>query len=252
MPDQKFKEVSGTILFARYAFSPNRLKFCGPDAHWDIFEYTSRKLSDQGLTELLSEFEGAYPYLEFIASENKIADPFAFKVVEAYWIGNELLGNINLSKFYDHLKERFKKRTKAKSFEYLMGKVPLGAKPYHAFHVFDIFTRIGGIRGIDLGPALETINNCKISWGKIIKVRENALEIEYQPLHLDKKLFFGPNEVKRIDYQFKSRSFLENPQIGDWISFHWNWACDVLTERQLKNLQKWTLWHLKIANFTIR
>lgn len=240
--------VSGTILFTRYAFSPNRLKYCGPDANLDLFEYASRNISDNGLVELLSEFEGAYPYLQFIANSNNLKDPFDYRVVEAYWIGNNLLKNVSLNKFYYHLKDRFGKRIPLKDFGNLTDKIPYGAKPYHAFHVFDIYKKMGGIRGIDLGPVLNTINNCKISWGKIIKIEKDFLKVEYQPLLLDKKLHFGQPETKRIDYKFKNKSFLENPKIGDWVSFHWNWACDILTKAQLNNLQKWTSWHLKIAN----
>jgi hypothetical protein len=252
MPKGDFSiKVPGTILFSRYAFSPNRLKYCGPDANLDLFEYTSRQISDPGLVNILSEFEAAYPYLEFIAQENRINDPFDLSVVEAYWIGNDLLNQVNLNQFYYHLKDRFKKRIKSKSFEHVSNKIALAAKPYHAFHVFEILPKIGGIKGIDLGPVLITINSCMINPGQILKVEDEYLEVQYHPLIFDRKLIFAKSEAKKIEYKFKDKSFISNPRVGDWVAFHWNWACDFLSPRQLVNLKKWTLYHLKLANLTI-
>lgn len=248
MPESKFIKAPGSILWARYSFSPNRLKYCGPDANLDLFERASRKIADQKLQEILSEFEAAYPYIQFIANENRIEDPFARKVVEAYWLGNDLLTKISVNKFYHHLEDHFGKRAKPGVLDLIADKLSKGAKPHHSFHVLEIYQKFGSMRGTDLGPAIETINNCLIGWGRVIKIDKNFLEIEYQPLLLNKKLFFGPNQTKKIDYQFQGKTFLDNPQIGDWISIHWNWACDILSPRQLVNLKTWTLWHLKIAN----
>ena len=39
-------------------------------------------------------FSGAWPYLELIASANAIADPLDARVLEAYWVGSELLEGI--------------------------------------------------------------------------------------------------------------------------------------------------------------
>jgi hypothetical protein len=35
---------------------------------------------------------------------------------------------------------------------------------------------------------------------------------------------------------------------GDWVSLHWEWICDRLTERQVGYLQSYTLQHLQIVN----
>lgn len=249
MLDRKFKP--GPILWARYSFAPNRLKYCGPDANLELFEYAAAKISSPRLSEILTHFEAAFPYIQFIAQENKIKDPFDSRVVEAYWLGNDLLNHISLDKFYRHLKGRFRKRAKLQDFRALESKIPAGAKPFHAFHVLEIYQRFGSSKGIDLGPMLETINHCLIGWGRVVKVKSDNLHVGYRPLLINNKLYFGPNEIKTIEYRYQKKALITPPQIGDWVSFHWNWACDILTERQLKNLQKWTLWHLNIANKTI-
>ncbi len=244
-------KITGPILWARYSFSPNRLKYCGPNANLDLFERAAAKIDDKKIREILTDFEAAYPYIQFIANENKIQDPFDWRVVEAYWIGNELLDNISVSKFYRYLEDHFGKRAKKEIMYQISGKVPLGAKPYHAFHVLEIYRRLGSLKGHRPGPLLETINNCLVTWGKIIDIKKGKLEIEYSPVIYQNKLILGQPRKKDIDFQFKDKALLGNPRVGDYVSVHWNWACDILTERQLKNLQKWTLWHLKLANSTI-
>src|SRR3989304_1312263 len=252
MPKLKTKVIPGSILWVRYSFAPNRLKYCGPPANLTLFEYGFRRFSDKGLEQILAEFEAAYPYIQFIAQENKIADPFDWRVVEAYWLGNELLKKISLNKFYEHLKCRFRKRVKSEIFSRIANNIPKGAKPFHAFHVLGIYQEVGTTREIDLGPVLETMNNCLVGWGKVVGIQNDKLEVEYRPLMSGKNLFFGPASAKIVKYKFEGKSLIDEPQVGDWVSIHWNWACDILDERQLKTLQKWTLWLLKIAtlNYT--
>lgn len=201
----KLIKVPGTILWARYSFSPNRLKYCGPDANLDLFERAAKKINDKKIVEILSDFEAAFPYIQFIASENHIQDPFDWRVVEAYWLGNELLNQISLNKFYDDLRARFGKRIKSKTFNRIVLKIPAGAKPYHAFHVLEIFLQIGTLRKINLGPVLETINNCLISWGRVIGVDKNKLEVAYQPLLVNKKLFLAQRRLKRSNINLKTK-----------------------------------------------
>ncbi len=189
--------------------------------------------------------------MEFIAQANKIKDPFDYRVVEAYWLGNDLLKNISLEQFYRHLKDRFKKRVSSNSLRYLFEKIPKGAKPHHSFHVLEIYQKMGSTKGVDLGPVLETINNCLISWGKISKICDNYLKVQYRPIIFDKGLKLGLSQIKKIEYKYREKSFLENPKMGDWVSIHWKWACDILDQGELANLQRWTLWHLKLTNFTI-
>ncbi|OGD66516.1 hypothetical protein A3F08_02285 [Candidatus Berkelbacteria bacterium RIFCSPHIGHO2_12_FULL_36_9] len=241
----------GNLLFAKYAFAPNKLKYCGPDDNRAIFDYCVAQQSDQGLVELLKGFEGAYPYLQIIARANKIKDPFDEKVVEAYWIGNNLLKNVSVDDFYDSLKNRFGKKINSKSMKWLLTKPPIGAKPHHSFHVLDVYTKTGLIRSGIKTNVLETINNCLIMWGRVNRVTCNIkhvtqVSIEYNPIILKKgKLIFGKYTTKNIQPIFTQ------PKVGDIVSFHWGNVCDILTEYQVKNLKNWTNYHLQIANHTM-
>ncbi|GAI47424.1 unnamed protein product [marine sediment metagenome] len=93
--------VGGTIRFATYAFMPNRLGYCGGDDNKTLFDYCVAKHTDPGLVIILQKFEAAYPYLKLIASSNHISDAFDARVVEAYWLGNELLDQVDLIQFYN-------------------------------------------------------------------------------------------------------------------------------------------------------
>lgn len=242
---------TGNLLFAKYAFAPNKLRYCGPGENRAIFDYCVAQQSDQGLVELLQNFEGAFPYLKLIAKTNKIKDSFNEKVVEAYWLGNDLLNQVDISSFHNSIQERFGKKMSSDAMRWLAVKPVVGAKPHHSFHVLDVYTKTGLIRSGIKTNVLETINNCLIMWGKVKKVVSSqspviSLDIEYNPIIMQNgKLVFGTREIKKVKSNFIQ------PEVGDRVSFHWGYICDKLDQRQLKNLQFWTNHHLKIANQTI-
>jgi hypothetical protein len=83
------RAVPGPLLFARYAYPPNSLGYCGPRDSASLLGYGSERVVDGGLRQLARGFEGAYPYLELIACATGVPDPLDHRVVEAYWLGNE-------------------------------------------------------------------------------------------------------------------------------------------------------------------
>ncbi|MFH1671515.1 MAG: DUF6390 family protein [Candidatus Portnoybacteria bacterium] len=238
----------GIIRCARYAFMPNKLSFCGPDKNRDLFYYSSTGEVDQGLNLILKEFQTLYPYLNFIARVNKIKDPFDEKVIEAYWIGNSLLDNIEKNKLYNHLSDdhQLKKKLSRLLLKQVIDKIPLGAKPHHSFHVLNVWKRTGHL---DIMHTLSTMDLCRVSWGKIRKIDWPELEVEYQPLTLEKdKIKLGELVNNKVLGQINDSGFIKEPKIGDWISFHWNFACEVLNENQINNLKKYTEESIRLVN----
>lgn len=82
---------------------------------------------------------------------------------------------------------------------------------------------------------------CRICWGKVIKIKNKKLKIKYQPLKLklatcDVAKLGRPVE-KEIDWD---KDLLPKVKIGDWVSFHWNQAVEVLSDKDRKNLEKHT------------
>lgn len=242
------KQFDGATLAARYAFMPNKLRYCGGDSNSELFEYITHEQSDPGLQAMLKEFETMFPYLRLIAEENRIADPFNFKVVEAYWIGNELLENVSMQNFYRYLidEQKLKKKFKPSLVEKVFGKIPVGAKPHHSFHVLNIPKRTGHY---PVQHTVETMDECRIAPAKIIEIVSGKMKVKYQPLvAVGNKLELGEITQKEVFCEINEKAFVKEPKVGDWISLHWSWACDLLNKEQVGNLNKWTKYNLALAN----
>jgi hypothetical protein len=240
--------LAGTLRFVRYGFMPNRLQYCGPTGdNLTLFQYAVEGVTDGGLTPLLAQFTGALPYLRLIARANGIADPFDPRVVEAYWLGNELLDQVEVRQLYDALLERFGKQLRGRTRELVLGKAPAGARPHHSFHVLDVHSRIG-----QLEHTLATLDNCRVSWGEVATIDGGSVVVKRQPVALrDGKLVLDSPRLERVTRQVDGAGFADDAQIGDSVSMHWGWVCEVIGEHERSNLERYTRHHLAIANQTL-
>ncbi len=244
--------INGLLYCAQYAFPPNLLGYCGPAKSNELLGYRSEQIADKGLNEILVHFETLYPYLTLIAYENNIRDPFDPRVVEAYWIGNSLLHSVTQKKIYSHFADTLalKKKLKQQDFKWLIGKIPQGSLPTHAFHVLNIFVRTGHQM---VHHTLETMDNCRIGWGRIVSRSMNYrwVEVETQALIFqDGKLTLSTPIIKKIFLPLTSGKN-NKYKIGSNISFHWHTACGFLSTRQIQNLKKYTQLAIDLANKTI-
>lgn len=98
----------------------------------------------------------------------------------------------------------------------------------HSYHVLAVGSVTGRI--VLKGKLLDL---CRICWGKVKKVN-NKLSVEYQPLVKNR---LGKPIEKKINWD---KDLVPNIEVGDWVSFHWNQAVEVLTKRDIKNLEKYT------------
>lgn len=237
----------GRLLFAHYALMPNRLGYCGGSDSQTLFEYCVAEESDRGMDALIQQFQAAYPYLKFIAQANEIQDPLDPRVVEAYWLGNDLLGRVRMTDFHGYLKEQIGPRVSDKALKLLADKAPAGARPHHSFHVLDVSMRTGA-----LGESLDDLDHCRISWSEVQRVEGDFLVVNHRPLTLSEgKLTLGSPEERRVSYQVNGQGYLAAPQPGDMVSVHWDWVCDVLTPDKAAELERHTRYHLAIANQTL-
>jgi hypothetical protein len=238
---------AGIALFIRYAFMPNHLGYCGGNENELLLERAATGQADPRLTPLLTQFTGALPYLRSIAAANGIGDPFDRRVVEAYWLGNELLGGVEVGDLYKTLEQRFGRQLPPKLREQVLRKPPQGAKPFHLFHVVDVYRHL---ERETVGMA--AMESCRISWGRVRDVAGAHLLVDRQPLVLrDGKLVLGEPQPERVLRSVDGLGFSEDVSVGDWVSVHWGWACEVLDGRKLANLRRWSDRHLRIANQTI-
>jgi hypothetical protein len=240
----------GPVLFARYAYPPNRLGLCGPD---DAPSLQAGALAGATaeLRELARGFEGAYPYLSLIAHENSIADPLDPRVVEAYWLGGELSARIPPRSLHRNVNDRFRGRMTPADWRWLEQALGAGSRPIHAFHVLEIFPRAGLMRG-DAAPILETIDSCRVRWGRLVSAEGDQLLVSASRLELiDGALRIGAERPETVTGWYDGSGLLGGARAGDPISLHWGWACDRLSAPQLERLVAWTDAALRITNQAI-
>ncbi|MFC1757001.1 DUF6390 family protein [Patescibacteria group bacterium] len=238
--------MKGLLMCAKYAFPPNLLNYCGPEDNKALFGVLKEGEKEQELRNLLSQFEGAVPYLRLIAQANKIKDEFDERVVEAYWIGNDLLKKVNAQNIFSHTEDRFKEKMDKKDWKWLVSGSVVNAKPFHGFHVFDIYRRTGLMKSGKIENLLETIDNCRIGWGRVANIDNGFAMVEYNPFEFkENKLCLGQAKTKKMSFLGISL------KVGDEVSMHWDYICDKITPRQKNNLVFWTDYHLNLTNRTI-
>jgi hypothetical protein len=236
----------GALLAARFSFMPNRLGYCGPEENPAMLGYLVEGRSDRGLEHILARFAGAFPYYSFIAAANGIADPLHPSVVEAYWIGNALLERVEAADLWRHLEERFHRRFPPRLLQMALAQVPEGARPHHNFHVMSMPVRTGHR---ELQHSLETMDECRVSWGRVVADHGDTLLVERRPLRWEgDRIVLGPPAPRSVLRRFDGRPLLPDVSVGDVVAVHWGSACLRLTPGQLRHLVRYTGLHLRLAN----
>jgi hypothetical protein len=237
--------TAGPLVFARYAYPPNALGYCGPADSGALLEYTAGQVSDAGLAALARQFSGAWPYLALIAAANGYPDPLAAAVVEAYWLGSPLLERIPARLLADHVVGRFTDRIAHPEGE--LAELALsGGRAHHNFHVFSVYPWTGLLRAGHVEEPMRVLDSCRIRWGTVRSVHSGHIEVEARPLRwTGRELALGPvaTQVARTALPLRA---------GDTVSLHWDWVCDVVDAGRLAALRRYTASQLRVANRTLR
>jgi Family of unknown function (DUF6390) len=221
--------AAGPLLFARYAYPPNALGLCGADVRRTLLEYGAAHESDGGLVELAQTFEGAWPYLELIAGANGIVDPLDPRVVEAYWVGNELLDRVEPRDLVRHIDERFRGRL-GRAQENITDAVAAGAVPHHCFHVFAVYPWIGLLRSGIVDEPLRILDQCRTTPARVLQVEDETVQVLARPLLYENgRLLLGAPAERRARWSEGGLAFVRELLPGDYVSLHWDFVCDVLT-----------------------
>ncbi len=249
MIDSLRGDTSGPDLFARYAYPPNELGYCGPADPGGLLVRRTPEAAAE-IARRAREFEGAWVYLELIAQANGISDPLDARVVQAYWLGNDLLESIDPVWFLDQLRSRFR----GQSGGQWAGGIPdLEAKvlPHHAFHVFAIYPWVG-LLNRDSDVARSILDQCRIRTGVVRAVVGPRAEVEIRALTWDGSAL-GIGEPQRVVVRWTDggRSLLDRVEVGDLVSVHWDWLCDILTPRQALAIESYERLQLDVTNAVI-
>lgn len=242
------KTVDGPLLFARYAYPPNELGYCGGEDHGALLEQTSTGVSDGGLRLALRAFDGAWPYLELIAAANGRVDPLDAQVVEAYWVGSRLLERVSPALLGGSLDDRFRHRA-GRSWPQLARAIPDGALPHHNFHVFGVYPFVGLLRSGVISEPLRVLDRCRIRWGRVVTVAGDRAVVQSRPLEWDgHRLVLGAARDEVAVTGEGTMQLTRALAAGDWCSLHWDWVCDRLEPAQVRALRRYTRTQLTAVN----
>jgi hypothetical protein len=233
----------GVRLCARFSLATSSRDFCGPEGAPAALR---RALVDDGAieeaAEALLKFEALAPYLTALAVKHKRA-PLDLSVVEAYWIGNELLESFTREDFLSVLKALSRRGLPPAVAAALGKRLPETPIPHHAFHVF--FVGVGQVTG-SVPSNLENMDRCRPSWGLVMDRRHGVATVERQPLiRRGRRLALGaPAEVEvRVDPLFE-----REVRPGDLLAMHWGEAAVPLSWDARSHLELYTLRAIEAAN----
>lgn len=235
--------MDGVRLGARFSLTTNRLRYCGPA---DAAPVLYRAITDgTGLSEAadaLSRFEALYPYLEAIARRSGLR-PFDEAVVEAYWLGNQLLDGFGADEFRGILAALSARGLPSFVERELAAALPPHPVPHHAFHV--AFVGVGAVTG-HVETTLPNMESCRPSWGLVTEVGPGRLEVD-RPKLTAAGGELGLGAVERVSVSYDPR-FFPGLSVGDAVAIHWGWAAVRLEPEQLSNLVRYTTLALEQAN----
>jgi hypothetical protein len=238
----------GERLFARYAFSPNDLGYCGPADARALFELAATGRAAADITAIARRFSGAWPYLVLLAELTGGADPLDEALVRAYWTGAPVRG-VDAAAFGARLLDRLGAWA-GHYWHHLDEALLPEAAPDHGFHVFGVYP---WSRLLPAGPPeqpLHVLDSCRISWGRVVvHGRDGHVVVRRQPLGWDgDRLALLPEREHEVRHRIDGRGFVDDPRPGEWLALHWNWVCDRLTGDDVERLCQGTTGRLALTN----
>jgi hypothetical protein len=222
---------------------PNNLGYCGPDDKGTILDHLHDSTVTPALLKKLKGFEAAYPFIELIGRATG-RDIFDYSVPEAYWIGNGLLDKVPTEDFYSFAHSRLPNRD-PREVKRVFKEAGSAVRPHHTFHVLSTFAT--SVVSDGPSPASvarkkieEMVDGCRISWGEVKRVGRDTLIVQTRPVELRGGVFtLGSPASKEIGFDRRIAPF-GTVKVGDFVSIHWGFACEILTPLQVRNAERFT------------
>jgi hypothetical protein len=235
--------MDGVALCARFSIATNRLEFCGPsDAAPTLYRAITRGSDLDATRDALRKFEALYPYLEAIGAKHAL-DPFDQRVVEAYWVGNELLDAFERHDFLRILEALVRRGLPRSTAERLRDHLPAHPTPHHAFHVS--FVGVGEVTG-HVETTLANMELCRPGWATVVSADGKTLVLDRSALeHSRGRLVLGAPRRASLAYD---PAILPTVREGFRVALHWNHPALVLTDAQASALEHHTRRALAAAN----
>ncbi|OCB55819.1 hypothetical protein A5677_02840 [Mycobacterium malmoense] len=230
-------------MFARYAYAPNALGFCGPP-----LGATLRDGTVEEVRRAAAGFSGAWPYLRVLSTLTGIADPLDYRLVESYWLGGGVGAGLDPRAFLEGLLAIIGPRA-GRYWSHLTPDLAHEAAANHCFHVFGVYpwTRFLG-RGMDEHP-LEVLDNCRITWGTVLGRDRDRIEVRHRRLILDRgSLTLSEPSSGLYDVWTDGFSAVPDVAAGDEVALHWGRLCGRLSPGQVRALADGTDRQLRVTS----
>lgn len=220
-------------LCARFALPPNSLGYCGRNSAPERFKAC---VINGKCTDVETEFKKFIvlnPYIKTISklTQKAYAD---YEVIESYWLGNNQLKKAKAKDYADLIKNFKKQGVPDWLVNELKTKIPTKFIPTHLFQILHV--GVGRASG-SVPFNIETVNNCMIRWGKVIKFKDNQATVKLTSL---KKLATKYKLTYITETHPYIPEFLPNLKVGDTVAVHWKQVVKKLTKNEEKNLAYWT------------
>jgi hypothetical protein len=235
--------MDGAALGARFSLATNRLGYCGPgDAEAVLYGAAVGDRPSAPAGEALLKFEALGPYLRAIGEKHGLS-PLDARVVEAYWIGNDLLDAFDGSDFGKILDALVLRGLPARVAERLRSHLPEHPIPHHMFHVASV--GVGAVTG-HVPTTLRTMESCRPAAARVVTVGPASLGITLRRLALDDgTLGLGPEVAQELAYDSR---LLPTVRPGSTVVLHWGVPVLELTDAQRAALALYSARSLAAAN----
>lgn len=221
-------DTNGVEMFARYAYAPNALGYCGPP-----LGATLRDGSVADVRKAATRFSGAWPYLRVLSELTGIADPLDYRLVESYWLGGGVATELDPREFFDALLAIIGPQA-GHYWSHLTADLAYEAAGNHCFHVFGVYpwTRLLG-RGTDEQP-LSVLDNCRITPGTVLFRDKDQVEVLCRRLAWDgRALTLSKPSARVLEVWDDGYSAVPDVGVGDVVAVHWGRLCGRLSPSQL-------------------
>ncbi|MFI6043751.1 DUF6390 family protein [Nocardia sp. NPDC051321] len=235
--------ISGTEFFARYAYAPNRLGYCGPPEAVAL-----RGGSEAGVRAVARQFSGAWPYLRVMSRLTGIADPLDHRLVESYWLGGGIGADLDPEAFAAELLAVIGPLA-GHYWTHLTADLATEAAANHGFHVLGVYpwTRLLGTAKSN--HPVQVLDGCRISWGTVIDCTGTDITLSRRELVWDgRELSLSDPAPQHAEIWTDGYSAVPDVTPGDQVAVHWGRLCDRLNPSQVHNLETSTTRQLRVTN----
>ena len=173
--------------------------------------------------------------------------PFDRDVVEAYWVGNDLLDAFERADFVRLLEALTLRGLPRSMARRLAERLPSRPLPHHAFHV--AFVGVGNVTG-HVPTTLANMEACRPAWAEVVRVSDGLLHVRGPTLVLDAgAIAWGPAIERELRYDPK---VVPDPRPGDCVAVHWGWPALRLSPTQRSALEAYSRRSVEQANEAFR